>query len=81
MARVAKGAPTANVTLEKVTNNKCVLTWPKPVSHDTCARLAKIALGANWKDYVSKPAGVPGCAEWAGTANAAEDEPAVAEGH
>ena len=68
-ARVPGGGNTEKVVLEKVTDRRVELTWPKPISHDNCARVLCNALGSQWKDYVTKPAGVPGFAQEAATAD------------
>ena len=63
MARVHGGGKTAKVALDQVTDRRVELTWPKPIAHDTCARVLFMALGGNWKQYVTEPAGVQGFAE------------------
>ena len=65
------------LVLEKISRNKVEVAWPLPVSADTCARFLKLALGDNWRFFVTDPAGVQGGHQEAGTAEegvvAAED--------
>ena len=44
------------------------ISWPRPVSADACARVLKLALGENWSDLVTHPAGVQGADQKAATA-------------
>ena len=66
-ARVPGSANQA-LGLQKVWHNKVHLSWPLPVSADACARVLKLALGENWRDLVTDPAGVQGAHQEAGTA-------------
>jgi len=66
-ARVPGGANQALV-VEKVSRNKVEVSWPLAVSADTCARLLKLALGDNWRTFVTVPAGVQGAHKAAATA-------------
>ena len=58
-ARV-RGKPNQPLVLEKVSRNKVEVAWPLAVSADTCVRLLKLALGTDWRHFVTDPAGVPG---------------------
>ena len=55
-----------NLVLRKVYRSKVEykveLSWPQPVSADSCAQILKHARGKNWRDFVSDPAGVQGAA-------------------
>ena len=62
------GSTNQPLVLEKVSRNKVEVAWPLPVSADTCARFLKLALGDNWRDFVTGPAGVQGAHQEAGTA-------------
>ena len=73
-ARVPGGH--SSLVWEKVSKNKVEVAWPLPVSADTCARFLKLALGDNWRNFVTDPAGVQGAHQEAGTA---EEEVVVAE--
>ena len=44
------------------------VSWPRPVSADACARVLKLALGDNWRSFVTDLAGVQGAQQEAGTA-------------
>ncbi len=66
-ARVPGSANQA-LTLQKVSRNKVQVSWPRPVSADACARVLKLALGANWREFVTDPAGVQGAHQTAATA-------------
>ena len=68
------GRPNQPLVLEKVSNNKVEVAWPLAVSADTCTRFLKGALGDNWRNFVTGPAGVQGAHQEAGTA----EEEAVA---
>ena len=79
------GGPTQSLTLEKVSKNKVEVAWPNAVSYDTCARLLKIALDDNWKNFVTEPAGVQGTQQEGATAEeapagASQEAPAGAPG-
>ena len=75
MARV-RGSLYQPLVLEKVSRNKVEVAWPLPVSADTCVRFLKLALGDNWRNFVTDLAGVQGAHQEAGTA---EEEVVVAE--
>ena len=75
-ARVA-GGPPQSLMMEKTTKNKVEITWPAAVVVDTCVRVLKNALGDNWMDSVTEPAGVPGFEQEAATAEAAPGEEAA----
>ena len=66
-ARVPGSANQALI-LQKVSRNKVQITWPQPVSTDAFARVLKLALGENWRDFVTDPAGVQGAHQTAATA-------------
>ena len=66
-ARVPGSANQA-LTLQKVSRNKVQVSWPRPISADACARVLKLALGENWRDFVTDPAGVQGAHQTAATA-------------
>ena len=66
-ARVPGSANQA-LALQKVSRNKVQVSWPGPVSADACARVLKLALGENWRDLVTDPAGVQGADQTAATA-------------
>ena len=70
------GGPNQSLVLEKVSKNKVEVAWPLAVSVDTCVRLLKRALGDNWRNFVTDPAGVQGAHQEAGTA---EDGAVAAE--
>ena len=67
-ARVPGSANQA-LTLQKVSRTKVLISWPLPVSADACARVLKLALGDNWRDFVTDPAGVQGAHDTAATAD------------
>ena len=75
MARVP-GGPNQPLVLTKVSKNKVEVAWPLAVSADTCVQLLKRALGDNWRNFVTYPAGVQGAHQEAGTA---EDGAVAAE--
>jgi hypothetical protein len=56
------------VVLTKVSKNKVEIAWPLAVAADTCTRLLKLALGENWRSFVSDPARVQGAHQTAATA-------------
>ena len=60
--------PNQPLVLEKVSRNKVEVAWPRAVSFDTCVRLLKLALGDNWRNFGTDPAGVQGAHQEAGTA-------------
>ena len=62
------GSPNQALVLQKVSRNKVQVSWPLPVSADACARVLKLALGENWRNFVTYPAGVQGAHQEAGTA-------------
>ena len=62
------GSTNQPLVLEKVSRNKVEVAWPLPVSADTCARFLKLALGDNWRNFVTDPAGVQGAHQEAETA-------------
>jgi len=66
------------LVLEKVSRNKVEVGWPLPVSADTCVRFLKLALGDNWRNFVTDPAGVQGAHQEAGTAEEGEVAAAAA---
>ena len=70
------GLPNQPLVLTKVSKNKVEVTWPFPVSADTCVRVVKLALGNNWRSFVTDPAGVQGAHQEAATA---EDGAVAAE--
>ena len=74
-ARV-RGGPNQSLVLTKVSKNKMVITWPLAVSADACTRLLKLALGDDWRSFVTDPAGVQGAHQKAATA---EDGAVAAE--
>ena len=63
--------------LEKVSRNKVHVSWPLPVSADACTRLLKLALGENWRGFVTDPAGVQGADQAAVTAEEELPPPTV----
>ena len=70
------GGPNQPLVLTKISKNKVEVAWPFAVSADTCVRLLKRALGDNWRNFVTDPAGVQGAHQEAGTA---EDGAVAAE--
>ena len=68
--------PNQPLVLTKVSKNKVEVAWPFPVSADTCVRVLKLALGDNWRSFVTDPAGVQGAHQEAATA---EDGAVAAE--
>ena len=62
------GGPNQDLVLEKVSRNKLEVSWPLQVSADTCARFLKLALGVEWRTFVTDPAGVQGAHKAAATA-------------
>ena len=74
-ARV-RGSAMQALTFEKVSRNKVQISWPLPVSADACARVLRLALGENWRDLVTDPAGVQGARQTAAAAATAEREAA-----
>ena len=62
------GSPNQALVLQKVSRNKVQVSWPLPVSADACARVLKLALGENWRNFVTDPAGVQGAHQTAATA-------------
>ena len=56
------------LVLERFSKNKVEVAWPRPVSADPCARFLQLALGDNWRNFVTDPAGVQGAHQEAGTA-------------
>ena len=70
------GLPNQPLVLTKVSKNKVEVAWPFPVSADTCVRVVKLALGNNWRSFVTDPAGVQGAHQEAATA---EDGAVAAE--
>ena len=71
-----RGGPNQPLVLTKVSKNKVEVAWPHAVSADTCVRLLKLALGVNWRNFVTDLAGVQGAHQEAGTA---EDGSVAAE--
>ena len=61
------GKPNQALVLQKVSRNKVEVSWPLAVPADTCARVLKLALGENWRNLVTDPAGVQGAHQEAGT--------------
>ena len=59
--------------MEKVSRQKVEAAWPLAVSTDTCCRLLKLALGDNWRNLESDPAGAPGTEEPQQEGDAAEE--------
>ena len=51
------GGKNEPLKMERPTPKKVEITWPTPVSHDSCTRVLTKALGQNWKVYVSAPSG------------------------
>ena len=66
-ARVPGSANQA-LGLQSVSRNKVQISWPLPVSADACTRILKLALGDNWRDLVTDPAGVQGADQTDATA-------------
>ena len=62
------GSANQPLTFQKASRNKVHLSWPRPVSADACSRVLKLALGENWRDFVTDPAGVQGAHQTAATA-------------
>ena len=62
------GRKQQDLRFEKVSRHKVQISWPRPVSADACARVLKLALGENWRDLVTDPAGVQGADQTAATA-------------
>ena len=70
------GMPNRPLVLTKVSKNKVEVAWPFPVSADTCIRVLLLALGDDWRSFVTDPAGVQGAHQEAATA---EDGAVAAE--
>ena len=68
------GGKQQDLTLESVSRNKVQVSWPRPVSADACAPVLRIALGQNWRERVTDPAGVLG-ADCERVATAEEEVP------
>ena len=51
------GGKNEPLKMERPTPKKVEITWPTPVSNDSCTRVLKKALGQNWKLYASAPSG------------------------
>ena len=74
------GGSNEPLKMERPTAKTVEITWPTPVSNDTCTRVLKFALGQNWKAYVSPPAGVgAGTQVPAATAETAEEGESLEE--
>ena len=63
-----KGMPNKSLVLERVSQKKMEVAWPRPVSVDSCTRFLKAALGDDWRNFVTDPAGAQGGHQEAGTA-------------
>ena len=60
--------PNKSLVLERVSQKKMEVAWPRPVSVDSCTRFLKAALGDDWRNFVTDPAGAQGGHQEAGTA-------------
>ena len=61
------GSVNQALTLQKVSRNKVEVSWPRPVTADACTRVLRLALGKNWRNLVTDPAGVQGADQTAAT--------------
>ena len=52
-----KGGKNEPLKMETPTKRKVQITWPTPVTIDSCTRVLRQALGQNWEVYVSAPSG------------------------
>ena len=69
------GSAMQPLQMEKLTKTKVQITWPAPCVFDNCTRVIQRALGPNWKEFVTIPAGTAGTEARAATAGeAAEGE-------
>ena len=73
-ARVPGSANQALV-LQKVSRNKVQNSWHRPVSADAATRVLKLALGENWRNIVTDPAGVQGADQTVATAEEESPQP------
>ena len=56
-----RGRRFETLKMQKVSKRRVEVTWPGPISEDTCTRFFKSALGPdNWRSQVLWPAGVSG---------------------
>ena len=62
------GSSMQPLQMEKLTKTKVQISWPAPCVFDNAVRILKRALGANWKDFVTDPAGTAGTQARAATA-------------
>ena len=62
------GGKNQPLVLTKVSKTKVEIAWPLAVAADTCTRLLKLALGENWRSFVTDPARVQGAHQKAATA-------------
>ena len=79
------GRPNTALVLQKVSPTKVEVSWPLAVSADACTRVLKLALGENWRNLVTDPAGVQDAHKTAATAEeealASQDSVAVGLEH
>ena len=62
------GSVNQALAFQQVSRNKVLISWPRPISADACIRVLRLALGTNWRDLVTDPAGVQGADQTAATA-------------
>ena len=74
-AKKPGGGAMQTLQMVKVTKTKVQITWPAPCVFDNVTRVIQRALGPNWKEFVTIPAGAAGTEARAATAvGAAEGE-------
>ena len=67
------GSSMQSLQMKKLTKTKVQISWPAPCVFDNAVRILKRALGANWKDFVTDPAGTAGTQARAATAGGAAE--------
>ena len=59
-ANTPGGGRRQTLQMDKVTKTKVEITWPAPCVFDNVTRVIQRALGPNWKEFVTVPAGTAG---------------------
>ena len=72
-AKKPGGGAMQTLEMDKVTKTKVQITWPAPCVFDNVTRVIQKALGPNWKDFVTVPAGTAGTEAPAATAGGAAE--------